>query len=98
MTTPIALPVAGEMAVYKSLGACSPRKIFKFRPYESASEAVGDHHNHTKCDNWTVTLVIHCMVRFLGTPFPSESAFECESLPQNCPTELQIRVFYVCRT
>ena len=22
--------------------------IFKFRPYESASEAVGDHHNHAK--------------------------------------------------
>ena len=24
---------------------CSP---WKFRPYESASEAVGDHHNHAK--------------------------------------------------
>ena len=25
-----------------------PGKIFKFRPYESASEAVGDHHHHAK--------------------------------------------------
>ena len=24
-------------------------KFFKFRPYESASEAFGDHHNHAKC-------------------------------------------------
>ena len=23
-------------------------QIFKFRPYESATEAVGDHHNHAK--------------------------------------------------
>ena len=37
------------------------------------------------CDNWTVTLVIHRMV---GTTFPSESAFVCETRPQNCPTEL----------
>ena len=47
-------------------------------------------------DNWTVTLVIRRMVaKFLGAPFPSESAFVCETLPQNCPTELQIRVFYM---
>ena len=32
----------------KGLGACSPRKISEFRPYESASEAIGDHHNHAK--------------------------------------------------
>ena len=30
------------------LGACSPRKILKFRLCESVSEAVGDHHNHAK--------------------------------------------------
>ena len=24
-------------------------KVLKFRPYESASEAVGDHDNHAKC-------------------------------------------------
>ena len=29
-------------------GGMLPRKIFSFRPYESASEAVGDHHNHAK--------------------------------------------------
>ena len=39
----------------------------------SASEAVGDHHNHA---NRTVTLVIHRMV---GTTFRSESAFVCET-------------------
>ena len=35
-------------SVVGGLGACSPRKIFEFRLYESASEAIGDHHNHTK--------------------------------------------------
>ena len=34
------------------MGACSPRKILKFRPCESASEAVGDHYNI--CGNWSV--------------------------------------------
>ena len=29
-------------------GHALPGKFVKFRPYESASEAVGDHHNHTK--------------------------------------------------
>ena len=59
-----------------SRGACSPRKMFKFRPYESASEAIGDHH-------WTVTQAIHRMV-ISRSPFPSESAFVYEALPQNC--------------
>ena len=30
-------------------GHASPRKILKFRPYESASEAVRDCQNHAKC-------------------------------------------------
>ena len=30
------------------------KKILKFRPCESASEAVGDHHNI--CGNWSVNL------------------------------------------
>ena len=42
-------------------------KFFKFRPYVSASEAVGDHHNHAKC--LTVTLVIHRMI-VSRSPFP----------------------------
>ena len=33
-------------SVHSTLGACSPKKFLKFRPYESASEAVGDHHNY----------------------------------------------------
>ena len=32
--------------MHSTPGACSPRKFLKFRPYESASEAVGDHHNY----------------------------------------------------
>ena len=31
---------------HSGLGASTPSKMLKFRPYESASEAVG--HNHTK--------------------------------------------------
>ena len=38
----------------------------------------------------TVTLVIWS---FLGAPFSSESAFVCETLPQNCPTELRFECF-----
>ena len=36
------------LAFQGGLGACSPGKFLKFRPYESASVAVGNHHNHAK--------------------------------------------------
>ena len=39
--------------------------------------------------NWTVTQAIHHMV-VSRSPFPSESAFVYEALPQNCLLELQI--------
>ena len=34
-------------SVLGGVGACSPRTVFKFKTYESTSEAIGDHHNHT---------------------------------------------------
>ena len=41
--------------------------------------------------------VIHCM--FVSrSPFPSESAFVFEALPQNCSWELQITVYYTRHT
>ena len=42
-------PLCISHSVLGGLGAYSPKKLFKFRPYESASEAVGDNHNHAKC-------------------------------------------------
>ena len=61
-------------SVVEGSGACLPRKIFEFKPYESASEAIGDYHNHARkiYGNWTVTLAIRCMVAS-RSPFPSES-------------------------
>ena len=53
---------------------------WKFRPYLSASEAVGNHQNYTK---FMATQVIHHMV-VSRNPFPSESAFVYEALPQKC--------------
>ena len=45
--------MASKVAALKSVSYfqenAPPRKIFKFRQYESASEAVGDHINHAKC-------------------------------------------------
>ena len=63
-------------------GACSPRKILKFRPCESASEAVGDHYNI--CGKLSAT---HRII-FFRSPFPLELAFVFEALPQNCPFNL----------
>ena len=63
-----------------------PQESFKFRPHESAFEAIRDHHNQVKTKkkgNWTVTQAIHCMV-VSWSPFPLESAFVYEALPQNC--------------
>ena len=34
--------------IYGGLGAYCPRKVLKFRPYKSASEAIGDHHIFAK--------------------------------------------------
>ena len=56
-----------------------------FLSYESACEAVGDHHNHAKfmANGLTVTQEIHRMV-VSRSPFPLESASVHEALPQNC--------------
>ena len=61
------------------LGACSPRKILKFRPCESATEAVGEYLWQLKCK-----LRRFIVLSFLAEPLPSESAFVFEALPQNC--------------
>ena len=66
------------------LGVCSPRKILKFRPYESASEAVGDHNKHAKFKAAGQYLRRFIVWSFLGAPSFSESAFVYEALPQNC--------------
>ena len=60
------------------MGACSPRKTLKFRPCESASEAVGDHYTIL-----SVTQTVHRIV-VSRSPFALESAFVFEALPQNC--------------
>ena len=54
--------------------------IFKFRPYENASEAIRDHHNHMA--HWSLTLVIHRMV-ISWSPFSSQTAFVFETPLQN---------------
>ena len=40
--------IMNVLAFQGGLGACSPGKFLKFRPYESTSVAVGNHHNHAK--------------------------------------------------
>ena len=63
-------------------GACSPRKILKFRPCKSASEAVRDHYNI--CGNWSVNTGDSSRIVVSQSPFPLESAFVFKALPQNC--------------
>ena len=53
-------------------------KILKFRRCESASEAFGDHYNI--CGNWSLNSSRIVVSR---SPFPSETAFVFEALPQN---------------
>ena len=38
-----------ELVMHSVLGRSGGMLLYKFRRYESASEAVGDHHNHAKC-------------------------------------------------
>ena len=38
-----------ERIMHSVLGRSGGMLLYKFRRYESASEAVGDHHNHAKC-------------------------------------------------
>ena len=38
-----------ERIIHSVLGRSGGMLLYKFRRYESASEAVGDHHNHAKC-------------------------------------------------
>ena len=38
-----------ERIMHSVLGRSGGMLLYEFRRYESASEAVGDHHNHTKC-------------------------------------------------
>ena len=38
-----------EHIMHSVLGRSGGMLLYKFRRYESASEAVGDHHNHAKC-------------------------------------------------
>ena len=63
-------------------GHAPPGKFFQFRPCESASEAVGDHYN--MCGNWSVNSGDKSYIVVSQSPFPSESAFVFEALPQNC--------------
>ena len=65
------------------LGACSLRKIF--RPYENASEAVGDDHNRAKFMATELQLVV------------SRSLFRSESAFVYCPLGAA-DLLYVCRT
>ena len=59
-------------------GHAPPGNLDRVRVH--ASEAVGEHYNI--CDNWSVTQAIRRIVVF-RSPFPSESAFVFEALPQN---------------
>ena len=82
--------------MHSVLGRSGGMLLYKFRRYESASEAVGDHHNHAKmldCNSGDSS--------YGGNHFPfgiSLCIYICETRPQNCPTELQILEFYACRT
>ena len=62
----------------------SQEKFEKFRPYESASEAVRDHHNHTEImvRNWSVTQAIHHIV-VSQSPFLWNKPFIFEALPHS---------------
>ena len=52
-------------------GGMLPQENFEI--YESASEAVGDHHNNAKFMAHSVTKAIHLLI-VSRSPFPSESA------------------------
>ena len=55
------------------------RKSLKFRSYDSTSDGIGE-----TFGNWNITQTIHYMV-VSRSPFPLESTFVFETLPQNCP-------------
>ena len=59
-------------------------KMLKCTPYESTSEAVGDHHKYIAkmYGNWSVTQAIHHVV-VSRSSFPSEYAFVFEAPPKS---------------
>ena len=74
-------------SVVGGLGACSPREILNFRLYASASEAVGDHHNHAKFMA-TGQVIQHMVVS--RSHFSWESAFVFEACQRTISQELHI--------
>ena len=73
-------PERGHVQSCRGSWACSPRKILKFRPCESGSGAVGEY----------LSVLKYKLRRFIvlsfnsRNPFPLETAFVFEALPQNC--------------